>query len=347
MSRTIDGRDDIRIGDICIATFLSPGIKKKSEETVERNEAMSLKVFISTSSFGVCDQKPLELLKQHDVEVILNPFGRKLTRGESISLFHDIDGLIAGTETIDGEVLDHSRKLKVISRCGAGMDNVDLEKAASLGIRVYSTPDGPTGAVAEMTVALMLNALRRVSQQDAEMKKGVWKKRTGNLLSGKTIGILGLGRIGKRVVELIEAFGVKVVCWELSPDVGFVKRHDIAVESLDEVLRKSDLLTVHLPGIPSLRHLIGERELNMMKNEAILINTARGELVDEAALYNALNSLNIRAAAIDVFEQEPYEGPLSQLDNITLTPHVASAAEESRIEMEMEAVENLLKGFFE
>lgn len=308
---------------------------------------MPLRVFISTSSFGVRDQKPLELLKQHDVKVISNPFGRKLTRAESISLFHDIDGLIAGTETIDGEVLERSKKLKVISRCGVGMDNVDLEKAASLGIKVYNTPDGPTNAVAEMTVALMLNTLRRVSQQDAEMKKCVWKKRTGNLLSGKTLGILGLGKIGKRVVELVEAFGVKVVCWEESPNSEFVQRHDIAVEPLDEVLRRSDLLTVHLPGIPSLRHLIGERELNMMKNEAILINTARGGLVDEAALYNALKNQSIRAAAIDVFEQEPYEGPLCQLDNITLTPHVASSAEESRIRMEMEAAENLLKGFFE
>lgn len=303
------------------------------------------KIFISTSSFGKLNQEPLKLLEKNNIQYIINPYGRTLKKEECLELYQDIDGLIAGTEILDEEVLTNAKKLKVISRVGVGMDNVDIDSAKKHDIKVFNTPDGPTRPVAEMTLGLMLDLLREISFQDIDMKNGTWNKRTGNLLYGKTLGILGLGRIGKMVVELTKPFGLKYLCWDKSIDTEFINKHSIEQKSLDELLKNSDIVTMHLPYDSSMKYLINENELNIMKTSAILINIARGGLVNEDALYNALKNKKIAAAAVDVFEQEPYDGKLKTLDNIILTPHVGSAAEEARINMEIQSVENMLKGF--
>jgi len=301
------------------------------------------KVFISTSSFGKYDASPLKLLKDANVEVQVNPYRRKLTPDECLSLYKDIDGLIAGTEALTAEILKSARNLKVISRCGVGTENIDMNTAKELGIKVFTTPDAPTQAVAELTVGLMLDLLRGISGADRSVRAGVWQKNMGSLLSGKTLGILGLGRIGKRVVELTQPFNLKYIAWDMSPDRQFADKHSVNFAGLDELLSKADIVTIHLPYTSELKGVIGKRELSLMKSDAFLLNAGRGGLVDEVALYDALKKRTVAGAALDVFEQEPYAGPLTELDNIILTPHIGSYARESRIEMEVQAARNLLQ----
>lgn len=310
----------------------------------EETELTTIRVFISTSSFVEYDVLPLKMVKDAGMDVQVNPYGRKLMPEECLSLYRDIDGLIAGTEALTAEVLRSARKLKVISRCGVGTDNIDMKVAEGLGIKVFTTPDVPTQAVAELTIGLMLDLLHGISREDRLVRSGVWQKNMGKLLSGKTLGVLGLGRVGKRVVELTQPFSLTYIAWDISPDRQFADKHRIEFTSLDELLSKADIVTIHLPYTSELKHLIGEKEFRLMKRDAFLLNAARGGLVDEMALYNVLRERRFAGAALDVFEQEPYAGPLKELDNIILTPHIGSYAKEARVEMEIEAARNLIDG---
>jgi D-3-phosphoglycerate dehydrogenase len=302
-----------------------------------------MKILISTSSFNT-NSEAFILLKKKRFEVILNPYKRKLSESEIKEMLPGIDGLIAGLEPITKDVLNHADNLKVISRCGAGIDNVDLEAAKCFGIKVYSTPDAVTQAAAELTIGLMFNILRNISAGDRLIRSGAWTKQMGNLLYGKTLGILGLGRIGKKIVELLQPFGLKYLARDIAPNNEFAVKYSVRYCCLDDILREADIITIHLPYEASLDKLIGERELNLMKENAVLINASRGGLIDEDALYTALRQKRIAGAAIDAFASEPYSGKLRELDNIILTPHVGSYAREVREKMESEAVANLLTG---
>ena len=230
-------------------------------------------------------------------------------------------------------------ELKVISRCGAGLDNVDLEKAKELDIKVFSTPYGPTLAVAELTLGLMLDLLRKITTMDRELRTGVWKKQMGSLLTGKKVGILGCGRIGQKVAELLATLGVQIAYYDICSFEG-----GILLMSKNELLSWADIITLHCSANEDGKPVIGESELNLMKDNSWLINASRGGLVDENALYSALNEGKLAGAALDVFDNEPYEGPLRSLDNVILTPHIGSYAKEGRIQMEKDAVQNLING---
>jgi D-3-phosphoglycerate dehydrogenase len=276
------------------------------------------------------------LLNDAGMDVQVNPYQRKLTPDECLSLYKDIDGLIAGTEALTAEVLKSARNLKVISRCGVGMDNIDLEIAGRQGIQVFNTPNSPTKAVAELTVGLILALLRHIPRGDREIRAGKWQKRMGNLLQDKKVGIVGFGRIGQKVAELVLGFGARVVyCDPAVNKAGHTRM------SLDELLSQSDIVSLHLSGGGTL---LGNKELRSMKQGSWLINCARGGVVDEEAMRQVLQEGWLSGAAVDVFEEEPYAGPLAGLDNVILTPHVGSYAIESRVEMEIEAVKNLIKG---
>ena len=302
-----------------------------------------MKIFISTTSFAEYDKKPLELLRSAGFEVILNPYKRKLKPEEIVALASDCDGIIAGVEQITEEVLRSLPKLKAISRCGVGLDNVDLEAAEKRGILISNTPNAPSQAVAELTIALILNLLRKVSLSDRRVRNGQWKKEMGQLISGKTVGIIGLGRIGKRVTELLKSFEVKILASEPNPDKKWVRKNKINLVSMDELLKESDIVTLHIPYTEQNRNLINSERLKIMKRGAILINTSRGGLIDEMALYQALKSGHLGGAALDVTEVEPYQGPLTELDNVIITPHIGSYAVEARIQMETEAAMNLIR----
>jgi D-3-phosphoglycerate dehydrogenase len=298
-----------------------------------------MKVVITTTSFGEYDKTPLDELEREKLEYILNPYGRKLTREEVIVLAEGAHGIIAGTESLDAPVLEQLQHLRVISRCGVGMDNVDIKKAETLGIQVFNTPDGPTLAVAELTIVLMLDLLRKVGLMDRKLREGIWEKNMGNLLCGKKVAIIGFGRIGQRVAHLLTPFGVDIAyCDVCSIECSFPEKKQ------EELLAWGDIVTLHCSAGSNDGPIIGKKELKKMKKGAWLINGARGGLVDEEALYWALKDDHLSGAALDVFENEPYTGPLCELENVILTPHIGSYAKESRIEMELQSARNLIKG---
>ena len=296
------------------------------------------KVLISTSSFGKADNTPLKAC-QEKCEVILNPYGRKLTTEEFIELTADVDAVIAGVETITREALISRPNIKVISRCGVGMDSVDQTACKELGIKLYNTPNAPVESVAELTVTIILDALKNVSNMNADLKAGNWNKMTGFMLKGKCVGIIGMGRIGCRVAELLSAFGAEIAY----ADIGDLK-NGYTYMTKEELLKWADIVTIHASACEEGSYIIGKDEIEKMKKTAFLINTSRGKFVDEEALYEALNAGRIQGAALDVYSEEPYKGDLCQLNNIILTPHISSSAKEGRAVMEMEAVKNLFIG---
>lgn len=274
------------------------------------------------------------------LNVVYNPVGRRLNEEEIFRLVLEYQpaGILAGVEPLTRRVMEAARGLKVVSRCGIGLDSVDLEAAKDLGIKVTNTPDAPTDSVAELTLGMILCLLRRITVMDASLKQGVWKDAGGFMLKDKTVGVVGGGRIGTAVARLLLAFGCNVIGYD-----PYLKSHSLMeLMPLDGLVAASDVVTLHIPHTKETHHLIDGRRLGLMKPGALLINAARGGVVDEAPLYDALAGGRLGGAALDCFEEEPYSGPLTGLNNVILTPHVGSAAFESRVNMEREAMRNLL-----
>jgi len=303
---------------------------------------MPAQVVISTSSFGRSGRQPLDLLEQAGCVVTLNPHGRTLKPDEAIALLAEADGLIAGTEKLSRDVLAAAPRLKVVSRCGTGLDSVDLGAAEELGIRVHNTPDAHVDGVAELALAGILDVLRHVSASDRAIRAGSWQKPMGRLLRGKTVGIVGLGRVGRALVDLLRPFGVRLLAYDVDEDPGFAAAHGVAYVPLALLLRQSDIVSLHAPGAAGV--MLGAAALARMRRSAIVVNTARGGLVDENALADALEQGRIGGAYLDVFAKEPYEGRLASLPNAVLTPHIGAYAEECRLRMEREAAANLVRG---
>ena len=300
------------------------------------------KIVISTSSFDIANNPPIQHLIKAGFEVVTNPYKRKLSEDEIISLLgQDTIGLLAGIEPLTERVLTSTRQLKVISRCGTGLDSVDLAAAKRHNIAVFNTPEAPAQAVAELTLGLMLATLRQIGLIDRKLRDGEWPRTQGHLLAAQTVGIVGLGHIGRRVARLCQAFEATVVAHD--PYLSQAQQ-DVSLMPLEQLLAESDIVTLHIPYSADTHHLLNKAAFSRMKSGAIVINAARGGLVDEAALYDALLAGHLKGAALDVFEQEPYQGPLLKCDNITLTSHIGSLAKESRHRMEIEAAENLLRG---
>lgn len=293
------------------------------------------KVLIATSSFGEYDIAPLEKLKSYGFEIITNPFHRKLAKQELINLLIGMDGLIAGLETIDREVIESSG-LKVISRCGVEMSNIDLISAQKSGIIVKNTPDAPTVSVAELTIGAMLSLLRMLHLMDKDLHNKIWNKNIGVQLSGKTVVIIGFGRIGRYVAKLLSSFNVIILAVDTALS-GMVEQ--IKIVSLKEALAQADIITLHLSG----NYLVlGENEFAMMKNGVFILNAARGGVIDENCLLEAIKIGKVAGAWLDTFTEEPYQGKLTECPQVILTPHVGSYSRECRQRMEMEAVDNLL-----
>lgn len=300
------------------------------------------KVLTSPSSMGQCGSEPFDLLRENGFEIVNNPYGRKLTEDEVVDLAKECVGIVAGVEPLTARVMDALPGLKCISRVGVGMDNVDLEYAKQKGIIVVNTPDGPTRGVAELTLAMTLSLLRRIPQADAALHQRKWKKQIGNLFLNKKVGVIGLGRIGKSVAELFRGLKNPVIGYDLFANESWAKEKGVELLSFEEVLKQADILTLHVPGNKDKTPVVGLKEIAKMKVGAFLINIARGGVVDENALYDALKSGKLAGAAIDVFTQEPYEGPLCDLDNIIMTPHLGSYAKEGKLQMEVDAVMNFI-----
>lgn len=301
-----------------------------------------MKVFVALSTFAEYGQKPLELLKKSGLQFTINPTGRRLTGEEVAEYAQDSQGIVAGVELYTAEVLTKLPDLKCISRCGVGVDNIDLKKAKDLGIQICNTPDPVIQPVAELTVGMILDLLRNITWHTASLKARKWQKKGGRNLRGSKVGIIGLGRIGKRVAELLMTLGAEVSGSDPRPDLAWAQKTKVNIVALRELLSSSDIISLHVSSLEGEPFGFGEKEIGQMKKGAFLINLSRGELVDENALYGALKSGHLAGAGLDVFPQEPYTGKLCDLENVIMTPHAATLTMESRVEMETAAVENLL-----
>ena len=298
-----------------------------------------MKVALTTSSFAQYSDEPLRLLAERGIEAVMNPHGRALTEDEAIALLQGCVGVAAGTEPLSAKVMDAVPGLRVISRCGVGMDNVDLAAASARGILVRNTPDGPTRAVVELTLGCALDLMRRVTLMDREVRGGIWKKRMGNLLHGKNLGIIGFGRIGRAVADVFAFMGCRVSFFDpfVAGDQGAFQRRE-----LNALLAWADIVTLHCAKPTDGAKVLDASRIAAMKDGAWLINAARGGLVDEDALAEALRQGRLSGAALDVFAKEPYTGPLAELPTVVLTPHIGSYARESRVQMEVDTIRNLL-----
>jgi len=302
---------------------------------------MTKNVLITTSSFQLNGNEYLTRLRQADFEVILNPYKRRLSEEEINGLLreHEPVGMIAGVEPLTAAVIGSAKSLKVISRCGVGTDSVDLEAAEASGIPVTITPGGPTAAVSELTLSLMLAACRRVVEADRNVRSGEWGALMGRLLARQVVGLIGFGRIGQAVAGLCQAFGATVI----ASDPIASSSGDVLIQDVESVLSQADIVSLHVPLTDETRGLLNAERIASMKPGSILINAARGDLVDEAALHDALKSGHLAAAALDCFVDEPYEGPLRGCPTAILTAHMGSYAREARALMEQEAAQNLVE----
>ncbi len=302
-------------------------------------------ILITTSSFGEHDAAGMEELRKRGFSVTLNPHRRRLTEEEVLELIERSlpVGMIAGLEPLTERVLKKAKGLKAISRLGVGMDNVDLAAARALNIAVTNTPDAPSRAVAELAIGLMLACLRKIPASDAAVRGGQWKRAEGRLLGEQTVGIIGCGRIGTAVAHILRGFGSRVIGFDP------YRKEDANIRLVDweTLLAESDIITLHVPLSDETRGIIGAEALEKMKEKAIIVNTSRGGIVDEKALYNAVSEGRVGGACLDCLEEEPYSGELRSLPTVICTPHIGSYTIETRIRMEREAVGNLLSALSE
>ena len=301
------------------------------------------KVFVSTHPFGSITSEPLDLLSRSDIHIELNPYGRRITPEELKTHIADKNALIAGTERIDKDVLDCASELKVIARVGIGLNNIDFDEIKRHNILLTYTPEAVSQAVAELTVAHMLNVMRSIHQIHSALKDGHWRRIIGSEIAGKTIGLIGFGRIGKRVAKMLQGFSCRILANDIAPDQEVASRYGVQFCSKEEIYQNADIISLHIPETPLTRNLIGEAQFAMMRPKSYLINTARGEIVDESALYKALRKGTIAGAAIDVFQTEPYSGPLCELENVVLTAHSGSCSTEARYLMEFGAAQEVIR----
>lgn len=296
-------------------------------------------IAIGPSSFAAQDDTPLKILEEAGIEIIPNPYGRRLTEEEILTHLEGVDGLIAGLEPLNRRVLSSAPCLRAIARVGIGMSNVEMEAARELGIKVSNTPDGPTEAVAEMTLAAILALIRGILPANTALHAGRWTKRIGRGLRGTEVLLVGYGRIGRRVSQLLRAFGSEIMVCDPFVDQSSVE-DGIKLVSLEEGLRVAQVISLHASGSKSI---IGKEQFEQMQDGVILLNSSRGELVDEEALIQALESGKVGSAWLDVFCEEPYNGPLTHYDQVLLTPHTSTYTRQCRLSMEMSAVKNLLR----
>ncbi|MDD5171606.1 MAG: hydroxyacid dehydrogenase [Candidatus ainarchaeum sp.] len=251
----------------------------------------------------------------------------------------DADVLIVRSATkVTKDLLAGARKLKIVARAGVGLDNVDQQACKEKGIKVMNTPGASTNAVAELALALIMAMLRNVQKAHHQMKGGLWDKKnlTGSEVSGKTLGVIGYGRIGASLAAKARALGMKTIAYNPPP------RHDDGkiefVENLDAFLSRADVISLHVPTTPETMNMINKENIAKMKNGVYIVNTARGDIIDEDALYEGCKSRKIAGAAIDVYKQEPYKGRLLELENIYFTPHLGASTKEAQARIGTELV---------
>jgi D-3-phosphoglycerate dehydrogenase len=291
---------------------------------------MTYKVLIATRSFGSTSQMPWDVLAEAGYELVRADMSQKMTEDRLIELLADVDGAIVGVVPLTSRVLENAPKLKIVSAHGVGVDYIDLQAAARRGVMVANCPGANDQAVADLAIGLMVAIARRIPAVDGQVRQGQWGRHSGSELWNKTLGLIGLGRIGRGVAKRALGFDMKVLAYDPYVSQEQIQPLEVTLTSLDQVIAAADFLSVHAALTDETRNMIGADQLRAMKPGAYLINTSRGGLVDEAALYQALTEGQIAGAALDTFVDEPPLGsPLLQLDNVVLTPHVGAHTREA------------------
>jgi D-3-phosphoglycerate dehydrogenase len=285
-----------------------------------------------TSVFLQSGDEVDQMLQHEGFDTVHSPINGPRSTDELIELIQGIDGVIAGSDPFTSTVLRSAGQLKVIARTGVGYDAIDLAAASEAGVAVCNVPGVNRRSVAELAIAFMLMSGRRIAPNMHDVRDGGWTRQGGRELGTATLGIVGLGAIGKTVAKLAHGFGMTVVAHDPWWDAGFAEAQNIARRSLDELLAESDFVSLHIALTDDTHHLIDAQALARMKPTAHLINTARGPIIDEAALIEALCANRIAGAALDVVEHEPLpaDSPLRSLTNVILTAHIGGATEEAR-----------------
>jgi phosphoglycerate dehydrogenase-like enzyme len=284
------------------------------------------RLLVTPTSYGKNDSRLRTELEAQVGQVIYNPTGKPLTSAEVAALLPGMDGYIAGLDAIDASAINAADRLKVIARYGVGFDNVDLDAARQKRIVVTNTPGANSVSVAELALGLMLALARQIPEAVDAVHQGKWPRYSGISLEGKTVGILGLGAIGKQLSRRLGGFDCRIVAFDTAPDVAFAREHRVELTTLDAVVAGADFLSLHLPLLPETRGMVNDAFLGKMKNGAFLINTSRGEVVDEGALLRALAGGQLRGAGLDAFAVEPPDpgNPLLALPQVIATPHLGA-----------------------
>jgi D-3-phosphoglycerate dehydrogenase len=307
--------------------------------------SMAGPVLVTTHPFGEIDRDPIQLLETAGIPFTLNPARRRLKEDELARMIAPYEAMIAGTEPITQGVLRNAPRLRLIARVGIGLDSVDLAAARERGIAVTYTPSAPSPAVAELAIGQILALLRRTATADREIRQGTWHRHIGRRLGLLTVGVIGVGRIGRLVVQQLQAWSPRILVNDLKTDAELSQRYGCVWTDAETIYKEADIISLHVPLTRRTRAMIGARELALMKPNAILINTARGEIIDEAALADALRSRADFSAAIDVFAEEPYRGELTELTNCLLSAHMGSSTRDCRLRMEFEAAQEVVRHF--
>ena len=297
------------------------------------------KLLIATSSFG-SDRSILKILKKKFL-LIKNKSGKKLNNNSLSKLLKNVDYVIAGTEIYNKKILETANNLKIIFRFGSGIDNIDIDYCKKNNIKIKKIKIDLSTSVAELSLSLILNIIKKIEIFNSELKKGVWKKRTNNLLSGKTLGIIGFGKVGKKLVKITKGFQLKYIYYDIKK-----QKTKIEYNNLKDVFKKSDIISIHQSFIKNNFNYINKIYFNIAKKNLILINTSRGDVINENDLFNFLKKNDNAYAGLDVYQVEPYYDKLSKIKNIILTPHIGSYSIETRIKMERDVLNLINKNLF-
>ncbi|SMB97247.1 D-3-phosphoglycerate dehydrogenase [Thermanaeromonas toyohensis ToBE] len=304
------------------------------------------KILITARVFGRYSREPFQILERGNCQIVPNPWpGKKLKEAEMLSLVGNVDGIICGEDELTERVIAAAPQLKVISKFGVGVDKIDVAAATRRKIAVCNTPGANSESVADMTFCLLLGAARRIALADRQVRQGLWEPIVGLELWKKTLGIIGLGKIGKAVARRAKGFEMRILAYDTCPDIDFIQKEGIELVTLKELLSRADFISLHLPATPETKGLIGAEELALIKPGAILVNTARGDIIDEAALYTALKEGKLSGAGLDVFAEEPPNpsSSLFELPQVVVSPHSGAHTVEAIDRMGVMAAQNLVK----
>lgn len=305
---------------------------------------MAEKILVTPRSYGKNRPELFAQLEQAGYEVVRNATGGILEREQIKALIADCVGVIIGVDPLDAEVLACAPKLRAISKYGVGVDNIDLDYCAAHGIKIARTVGANSEAVADYAMALMLAVARRLTVIDGKCRRMDWGKITTRDVSHATLGVFGLGAIGRHVARRAQGFGMRVMAYDVFWDAEYAQANGIEYAEPETIFRTADFISLHLPLLPDTEGFVGERELSMMKPDAVLVNTARGGLVDEKALLKALQERRIYGAGLDAFAHEPPEDDAwFELDNVVLGSHCAASTLGATENMGQMATDNILR----